>query len=83
MNIKDGYKFDHNGFSCEVVFRPDRFYTYNVFGCKGGKCWIPKIYGFDKDLSFAKIKRACIDLMCTGKFGGVINSIGIVEEVYD
>ncbi len=73
-------KFEHNGFSCTVIERPDLYYTKQVFGIRGDERWLPRIK-FDKELSLEQVQKAACEML-DGTFSGqieVYNGIHIWE----
>ncbi len=69
-------KFEHNGFTCTIMQRPDLLYMYQVHGVDRVKetVWSPKVM-FDKDLSVEEIKKAAIEMM-DGTFDGEVEVYG-------
>jgi len=74
------YIFEHNGFECEIIERPDKAYCKQAFGRKGDLIWRPNTEGrliyFDMSLTFEQIEVACITMLDTGGFKGTIERYG-------
>ncbi|GAG24470.1 unnamed protein product, partial [marine sediment metagenome] len=73
--------FEHDGFECAIIHRPDLLYTYSVCGHRDSdnKDWLPHVV-FDKDLTFEQIRSASIEMM-DGVFDGEIETHGNIQIV--
>ena len=76
IEIEEAIKFEHNGFACTIIQRPDLCFVYQVHGFRESdeKDWIPKVK-FDKDLSLKQIEKAAKEMM-DGTFSGEIEVYG-------
>ncbi len=70
--------FEHKGFACTIMMRPDLRYVYQVHGFRESdqKHFLPKVK-FDRELTFEQIRDASI-AMIDDTFTGKLERYGHV-----
>ena len=79
IGAKEMAVFEHDGFTCTIMQRPDLLYMYQVYGYRDvdKKLWLPRIM-FDKDISVEQIQKAAVEMM-NGTFEGEIEVYGNIH----
>ncbi len=74
--VETGTEFEHDGFKCNIIERPDLLYGYTVYGRRKSddKVFKPNVL-FDRDMTTDEIIDTC-RAMIDGIFSGKVERIG-------
>ena len=73
--VTEVVRFEYNGYSCDIVERPDLLYCKRVHGFNGDVHWFPHVL-FDKDLTFEQVQKAAISMLDNNFHGKVEEHCG-------